>query len=136
MSGDSLTVNTGSSNCRIVAMSISDGGESYYKSVESETGCVTFPNFIPGYRISIIKPGYIPYIVEYSDVDYIQNEIINENKHIWANNVLIGSNVISDLKNGNVSIESGSTIIYGSNVTIQNDFEVKLGAKLCIKIFK
>jgi hypothetical protein len=72
----------------------------------------------------------------YSDVDYIQNEIINENKHIWANNVLIGSDVTSDLKNGNVSIESGSTIIYGSNVTIQNDFEVKLGAKLCIKIFK
>ena len=46
-----------------------------------------------------------------------------------ATNIYIGSNVTNDRAQGPVVVENGKSTIRGKNgVTIENDFEVKLGA--------
>ena len=127
-----LTINTGVDDCRITAISILDGGESLYEVYDSLSS-VSISNFANGDAICVTKPGYIPYIASYSDLEYIQDESIEGQKVIWANEVHIGSDVTTAKPIGPVSIESGSTIIHSNDVTIKNDFEVKIGAQFEIK---
>lgn len=132
LSNNTLSVSTGLSDCRITAMSLSDGGASLYEVYDSVSSAI-INNFTNGCGICITKPGYIPYLADFSDIEYIQNETFDGQRVIWANEVQIGSNVTTNKPTGPVSIESGSTVIHSRNVTIKNDFEVKTGALFEVK---
>ena len=132
LSNDTLYVSTGLSDCKITAMSISDNGQSLYEVHEDVSNAI-ISNFSIGDGICITKPGYIPYIADFSDIVYIQNESFERQKTIWANDVCIGSDVTTSKPNGPVAVENGATTIHGKNVIIKNDFEVKTGASFEIK---
>ena len=112
-------------------MSTSDGGASYYQ-VHNLVSMAQFEQPTMDCSICVTKPGYVPYIMEYKDTIYIQNESLNGNNTFSARNVFIGRDVTTTKPQGPVEIESGSTIIKAKNVTIKNNFEVTFGAELNI----
>jgi hypothetical protein len=130
ISGNTLLVDAGVDSCRITAMSMSDNGQSYYV-VNDNVGYVSFDNIQDNCSVCITKPGYVPYIIEYWNVIFIQNVAITENRNIADKSIYVGSKVIHD-NIGPVSIESGKTTLYGGAI-IYNDLGVKYGAELEIK---
>lgn len=67
------------------------------------------------------------------NIVYIQNEVINSNRTVTANNVMIGINVTPNASQGPVVITAGTTNIKAYNEAIINGvFEVKKGAVLNI----
>jgi len=75
-------------------------------------------------RICITKTGYVPYVIYYG-VDYIQNEIIqNENRDYYTNNLKIGKNITNLKPIGNVLIKNSSLIIES------NSFELHEGTTI------
>jgi hypothetical protein len=131
LQNDSLVISTGTDSCRICVMSTSDGGASYYQ-VHNLVSTAWFEQPTMDCSICVTKPGYVPYIMEYKDTIYIQNESLNGNNTFSARNVFIGRDVTTTKPQGPVEIESGNTIIKAKNVTIKNNFEVTLGAELNI----
>ena len=132
LQNDSLVVSTGTDSCRVCVMSTSDGGASYYQ-VQNLVSTAQFEQPTMDCSICVTRPGYVPYIMEYKDTIYIQNESLNGNNIFSARNVVIGRDVTTTNPQGPVEIESGSTIIKAKNVTIKNSFEVTLGAELKIE---
>ena len=128
--GDNLIL-TPEDPFNLTVMSRADNGQSFY---------TTSPEYFfnenrTDLLFCVTKPGYIPYIGIYSPTVYIQDETIDKDFHVLADKVYIGSDVTSQKWDGPVKITKGSTIIDSSEeVTIKNDFEVKLGATFEIKI--
>jgi hypothetical protein len=86
------------------------------------------------YSICVTKPGYKPYLVYILSREYLQNEIIADNRIYIADRTFIGSNVTSSQETGSVTIEKGKILIFNQSATnIPNDFEVKKGAILEIR---
>jgi len=80
-----------------------------------------------------MKPGYLPYISRVGSDMFIQNETMMTNLNINANSVYIGSQVTSGKPYGPVIVESGKTKIKATtDVTIQGEFEVKVGAEFVV----
>lgn len=109
-------------------------GDSYYR-VRDSVNVATFYNIPEECLVCITKTGYIPYVFTFCKTKYIQNESLEGNQNIHAEEVFIGRNVTALKPEGPVSIENGKTTIKASQgVTIKNDFEVKSGAEFEIKI--
>lgn len=125
-SNNTLNVSTGVQNCRICVMSRNDSGNSYYEVVDS-TNSETFSIGSDTYNICITKAGYIPYNVVIGNPAYIQNESINSDIIIDADQTFIGYDVTTSKSQGDVIVSKGATKIKGS-VTITKGFEVKDGA--------
>ena len=101
----------------------------YYVSSERLLGIGMF-------NICVTHPEYFPYLGIYGDTVYLQGEKLLGDYHVKSKtNTYIGSNVTNRRNQGPVIIEEGkTTIISPDGVTIYNDFEVKKGAELEIKV--
>ena len=133
---ESIYINTGVDNCTICAMSISDGGESFYE-VRKGVRTTSFELVSDSMSICVSKDNYIPtiYTIVRGGNIYIQNEELTKNNDIQGSYIRIGSNVTTDKDEGPVTIENGSTVIKSTNgVTITQDFEVKEGAGFEIRV--
>lgn len=128
---DSLIVNTGLDSCRICVMSVADKGSSYYVVKEIVSGA-SFLLPTVDCSICITKTGYIPTVQDYYNIKYIQNETIQQDKLILANQVVISSNADPTAVQGSNSIISGKTSIISRSVSILKDFSVDSGAELYI----
>ena len=83
------------------------------------------------YLVTVTYPNSVPYRTIFSNVVYLQNESLENNLNVDAEQVVIGSNVASNRSQGPVTVENGSSAISTSDgTTIHNDFEVKMGASL------
>lgn len=133
---NSLTVLTHVDECKIYLVSDQDLGESYYREV-SYSDSATFTNIPDSASLSIVKNGYVPLIIKLINgniVLNIQNKTIDDDGIVNADIVNIGRNVTTDMLEGPVTIECGTTNIIGKqNVYIKNSFEVKKGAELIIE---
>ena len=131
-----VVVNTGVDSCRVCVMSLEDKGATYYNVVDN-VKTVTFNDIPVTSTICITKQGYVPKIFKLVKDNhlYIQNETIEDNVIINANQVDAGHDVTTEKEEGPVVIENGTNVkIHGSNgVYIKNSFEVKKGATLEIK---
>lgn len=128
MIGNTLSVNTGISNCRICVMSRDDNGESYY-DVEESISAKAYSLDNATYTVCITKTGYIPYVAVVGNPVYIQNEDISYDLHIISGQTYIGNNVTFDKPTGNVCVSKGKTSIQNSGtVSIPCGFEVNQGA--------
>lgn len=101
----------------------------YYVSSERLLGIGMF-------NICVTHPEYFPYLGIYGDTVYLQGEKLLGDYHVKSKtNTYIGSHVTNRRNQGPVIIEEGkTTIISPDGVTIYNDFEVKKGAELEIKV--
>ena len=135
LNGNNLTIQCSTyNNCKISVMNKNDMGDSYYR-VRDSVNVATFYNIPEECLVCITKTGYIPYVFTFCKTKYIQNESLEGNQNIHAEEVFIGRNVTALKPEGPVSIENGKTTIKASQgVTIKNDFEVKSGAEFEIKI--
>lgn len=124
-----LNVSTGVNDCSICISSVADFGDSYYKIYDNTNGLILNDINTDCY-MCITKQGYIPYIARVGNSVYLQNEDIVRNLSVFSTNTFVGRNVNSSMMQGPVSIQKGkvSNKSVGS-ITIQNDFEVKLGAE-------
>lgn len=98
--------------------------------------CAEFDDIIncDSLSLCITKPGYIPFVRTVTKTTYIQNETINEDRHIVSEETYIGYNVTTEKAEGPVVIESSTTdICIGDGTLIKNDFEVKKGVTFEIK---
>lgn len=128
MTGNTLSVNTGISDCRICVMSRDDNGESYY-DVEESISAKAYSLDNATYTVCITKTGYVPYVAVVGTPVYIQNEDIGYDLHIISGQTYIGNNVTFDKPTGNVCVSKGKTSIQNSGtVSIPSGFEVNLGA--------
>ena len=114
-------------------MSLADWGNSFYEVADSVTSLlVDIPSST--YRICITKPGFIPFIVDVHNQQYIQNERFEGNHIFIADETHIGYDVMPNQNMGPVSIQNGHfQIINRGGVIIKNGFEVKKGAEFKIK---
>lgn len=65
----------------------------------------------------------------YTQDVYIQNEIINANRHTYGKDFYIGSNVTPTIPQGNVTINSGANVLTeGQTLTLQSGFECVSGS--------
>lgn len=126
---DSLVINPGVDSCKICVMSIQDNGASHYE-VYDNVSSVSLVTPAVDCSICITKPGYVPYITNYFDTIYVQNEAISGLRNILARHVFVGSDVTTDKPQGAVNIVSGQTKIIGNDINIENDFVVTQGATL------
>ena len=131
-SGDTISVSTGIDSCRICLTSEPDCGEAVFEVI-NDVSSAMFVGKKGCFNVCVTKPGYIPSLwTVYTDC-YVQNENFNENKHIKAKNVYIGSNVTFE-EEGPVSVNDGKFFLeYTNQVLIKNDFEVKPHAEFEIK---
>ena len=120
---------------KVCVMSKSDAGKSFYKISSGMAEGMTFDVGDDEYSICITQWGYKPLLATiHKNRVVLQNETVNNDKTIVANEVYIGSNVTAEKPQGPVIIESGKVNIRGlNNVTITKDFEVKQGAELIIQ---
>lgn len=129
-SNETVNVTTGVSDCRICVSSASDYGNSYYELSDS-TNSATFSGVNDDCFVCITKTGYIPYLARVGTSVFLQNETIKSDLHVFSTTTDAGRNVTSLKPQGPVSIEKGKLSVRSQgNVTLKNDFEVKLGAEL------
>ena len=127
-SNNSLTINTNNDSTLFCVMSRDDMGESYY---DISDGSVTYPNITTERMFCVTQEGCLPYIGECASLVHLQNRTIWGDYHVFASQTLIGRDVSHNNNEGDIIIEKGKTTINSpQGVTIQNDFEVKLGAEL------
>lgn len=128
-----LNINANTDSCMICVTSKEDCGTTFFE-VTTDVSYVSIPLPVNTYNICITKPGYSPYLMTFSNDSYIQDETFDGMTRIVSNNVNIGRNVTTLKPEGPVVINSGETSVSTSNnVTIKNDFEVKLGATFFVK---
>ncbi len=131
-SNGSLSVTTGVSDCRICVSSVADSGDSYFELSDS-TNSATFSGVNDDCYLCITKTGYVPYVARVGTSVFLQNETIKNDLRIFSTMTDAGSNVTSLKPQGPVSIEKGKLSVRSQgNVTLKNDFEVKLGTELDI----
>ena len=129
-SNGTVNVTTGVSDCRICVSSASDYGNSYYELSDS-TNSATFSGVNDDCFVCITKTGYIPYLARVGTSVFLQNETIKSDLRVFSTTTDAGSNVTTLKPQGPVSIEKGKLSVRSQgNVTLKNDFEVKLGAEL------
>lgn len=123
-------------SCTITITDKATKGKTYfqtYKNVQQ----ASFSGLEKGdYTLCITKHNYIPYLVTIkSQVDYIQQEGITDNRIYTGQNIRIGRNVTTQKPTGSVIIEAESSVIIdaSNSVTIENGFSCKKGTVLEIK---
>lgn len=117
-------------NTKICITSRFDQGNSYYL-LYNYMGPHTFSLQPNEYLVTVTYPNSVPYRTIFSNVVYLQNESLENNLNVDAEQVVIGSNVASNRSQGPVTVENGSSAISTRDgTTIHNDFEVKMGASL------
>ena len=117
-------------NAKVCVMSRLDKGNSYY-NVWDYYGQSTFHLQANEYLVTVTRTNCLPYSTIFGNVVYLQNEQLENNLNVLAEQVRIGSDVNSDRVQGPVVVENGcSSISAEFGTTIYNDFEVKLGASL------
>lgn len=99
---------------------------------------VVFPDYTSDNgmcRIVVTHPDYIPYLAYYGNTVYLQNEVLEGDNHILAiDKTVIGSQQNPSATVGPVVVRNGSTTVnLSSGVTINDSFEVELGAVFEIK---
>lgn len=125
---DELSINANNDTCNICFMSRDDMGASYYLYGNGEKTLADIENEI---SFCITAPNHTPYLGVYSPIVHLQNDNINHNYHVIARNTIIGSNVTNNRDNGSFIVSKGKcTINSPKGVTINDSFEVKLGAEL------
>ena len=107
-------------------------GASFY---EITSGNLGYADFDDERTFCVRKNGYLPYMGVFAPTVHLQNENIKWNYHVFGNTTLIGHNVTNNREEGAFVIEKGKTTINSpQGVTINDSFEVKLGAELEINI--
>ena len=120
----------GNINYDVCIMSRLDKGASYYYTI-STSSYSTFSSIPNESMICMTSPNYVPFRSIYGSSVKLQNESLADNLNVMAYELSIGSNVDSTRDPGPVTVENGESVISTNNgVTIQNNFEVKLGASL------
>lgn len=133
-SNGTISVNTGVNDCTICVSSLGDLGQGYYQVATGSQA--SFSNIVNDVSVCITKPGYIPFLVVCGEEDsvFVQNEAITGDFSVTSGNVLVGSDVTSQIPQGPVVIQNGNVTIHGtSGITLKNDFKVRVGASLNIK---
>lgn len=115
-------------HCEICVMSRDDNGDSLYVTHSDTFG---FQDVTSELSFCITSADYIPYLGVYAPTVHLQNEMIGWDYHVISKNALIGRNVTNRRTEGEFVIEKGKTTIYAPRGTTINDsFEVKIGAEL------
>lgn len=111
-----------------------DETEPYYETQSYYSG-VYFPYRNGMCHLSITHSGYIPYLIHYGDIVYLQNEVLEGSNHIIATDrTIISSNACSNNNIGPIRVKNGKTTINSTNgVTINDSFSVDLGAEFDIR---
>lgn len=118
-----LQLITNVDSCNICITSLEDNGVGLYQFYDNISH-IDLSQIQCASRICITKTGYVPYVIYYG-VDYIQNEIIqNENRDYYTNNLKIGKNITNLKPIGNVLIKNSSLIIES------NSFELHEGTTI------
>jgi len=117
----------------VCVMSRDDAGATFYR--KGLDGTAGFSNSDDEQTICITKKGYIPYIGTFAPTVYLQKDNILHDFHVFCNNTVIGNNVTSNRDTGPFTITKGKTTINSlRGVTINDSFEIKLGAELEIVV--
>jgi len=126
-SNNSVNVNTLNSNCEI-SISGLFGGLSYHDRIIGNSA--SFTDLPANFVVTVNKHNNFTYI---SPI-LIQNEQISGSNFIYANQIILGSNVTSERTSGNVVVTNGAslTIETPSTVTLSPGFSVSLGGSFTI----
>lgn len=136
--GNAVQVNAGTSNTQITLSSNHDENNQYFQTFKT-TQTASFTNLISGeYTLCITKHNYKPFIAKvYIGTDFIQNEIITNNRLYISNNIVIGNNVTTQKDFGDVKIQQGSSVQINTTgsgtITLNGGFNCEKGAILEIK---
>lgn len=131
-SGD-VSVSTNVPYCRICVSSVADYGESYYE-VSDSTSNAYFSGVDEDCYLCITKAGYVPYVARVGPCVYLQNETITRHLPIFSSTTYAGLDVTSSKPEGPVIIQKGKVTNQSQgSMTIENNFEVQLGAELEIQ---
>ena len=127
---NSFSLTPNNVNYDICIMSRLDKGASYYYTNNSFYG-TTFSGIPNESIVCVTATNYVPFRSIYGSYVKLQNESLADNLNVMAYELSIGSSVDNTRNSGPVTVENGKSVISTMNgVTIQNDFEVKLGASL------
>lgn len=133
-SNGTLSISTGVDSCRICISSVTDNGNSHY-DVYNNVSTGSYNGIDEDCYLCITKQGYVPYVARVGRTVYLQNENINLKLPIFSDNTYIGSNVTTTRPEGQVIVEKGKIVnVSQENCVIENDFEVKVGAEMDIKM--
>lgn len=124
-------------NVVYVKMKDGDARISFYtpstKQVDTYYGSnVSYQKNSENLMICISRHNCIPYIIDFHDEIFIQNENINSTKAYWGNFISVGKNVTNKKSQGNVVINNCSVNLVGKKVKLQSGIKVSLGAALKI----
>ena len=127
-----LTINTNTDSCRVCIMSMQDNGLTYYNVIESVNSNAVVPDLLGNYTACVTRPGYRPKRAKiYNTIAYIQNETFNDDVTVFADRVIVGSNVTNEVEHGPVVIQKGKTTISAiGGVTIEGETTIEKGAEL------
>lgn len=92
---------------------------------------ITYP-YNENIRLCISAHNKIPYVKEMGCI-YIQNETIADTRTYNAYQIKVGSNVTTQMPEGQVVITNGKTLLIGNSVELCGETTVELGAELEIK---
>lgn len=132
---DGSSLNILSSDIENYKTCVVENSDLVYKTATQYFNCsLPLPSF--NCRISLNKHDYIPYLIDYNiSSNYIQNATYQNNSYFCNTPISIGYDVTDEEAYGNVTIETGTTLIIekGLGVTIKNGFECKQGAEFIIQ---
>ncbi len=75
-------------------MSMQDNGLTYYNVIESVNSNAVVPDLLGNYTACVTRPGYRPKRAKiYNTIAYIQNETFNDDVTVFADRVIVGSNI-------------------------------------------
>ena len=132
--GNEFDVAGTGSDCYIAVSDVNNHGESYCVKKSLQNSVTAFSGFPDSCNVCITRPDYIPFVAKLYKTAYIQNETLNTDNEIIAENMFVGRNVTSEKEVGDVIFESGCNVIhYSDAVLVAPGVEVKNGAMLEIK---